>query len=199
LLTRKVGAGEVLLVTTSADLSWNDWPLVKGMYVPFLDMSLNHLLHAQTQNHNLTAGEAIRWFAPEKLAGQAFALLHPDGKTERLGRPETIEARPVITTAAINRAGVYQLKSLAPSEERAAVPFAVVPDVRETENLDVMSDQQLDELLGFKAIHLTAGDDMNAFSGAERLNREWTMWLLLAVLGVAVGETLLAWLCGRPW
>src|SRR2546430_6660908 len=41
-----------LFRSTAADLYGSDWPLVKGMYVPFLDMSLNHLLHAQTQNHN---------------------------------------------------------------------------------------------------------------------------------------------------
>ena len=55
----------------------NDWPLVKGMYVPFLDMSLNLLLQGQSHNHNLTAGESIRWFVPEKLSSQAFALAHP--------------------------------------------------------------------------------------------------------------------------
>ena len=216
ILTRKVGAGDVLLVTTSADLSWNDWPLVKGMYVPFLDMSLNHLLHAQTQNHNLSAGEPVRWIAPEKLAGQAFALMRPDGKIERLGPPETFEGRPVVTTSSTNRAGIYrlvhadQLKTKAgePSISRAerslegegrGVPFAVVPDARETENLDSLTDQQMDERLGFKAVHLTAGEDVNVFSGVERLNREWTLWILLAALAVAMGETALAWLCGRPW
>jgi hypothetical protein len=35
------------------------------------------------------------------------------------------------------------------------------------------------------------------FSEVERLNREWTLWLLLAVLALALGESLLAYWCGR--
>ncbi|HEV3081987.1 MAG TPA: BatA domain-containing protein [Gemmataceae bacterium] len=216
LVSHKVGAGNVLLVTTSADLSWNDWPLVKGMYVPFLDMSLNLLLQGQTQNHNLTSGEAIHWFVPEKLSSQSFALAHPDGKVERLASSDSIDGRAVITASNTDRAGVYQLmpaderRAFPPREPAAAgvrvpppdeepVPFAVVPDARETENLDSFTDLQLDERLGFTPIHLTAGEDLSVFSGAERLNREWTLWLLLAALAVALGETALAWLCGRPW
>ena len=69
----------------------------------------------------------------------------------------------------------------------------------ETETLEAWTDQQIDERLGFKPIHLTAGDDVAVFSGAERQNREWTPWLLMVVLAMAFVETGLAWLCGRPW
>jgi hypothetical protein len=195
----KSGAGDVLFVTTAADLSWSDWPLVKGMYVPFLNMSLNFLLHAQTQNHNLTAGEPIRWFVPEKLSGESFGLVHPSGKLDRLGRVDTSEGRPVLSAGSTARAGVYQLMALSASGDKESVPFAVAPDLRETENLDVLTDPELDERLGFVPIHRTAGEDTSVFSGTERLNREWTLWLLGVVLAVAVLETALAWFCGRPW
>jgi Aerotolerance regulator N-terminal/von Willebrand factor type A domain len=217
-VTKKVDAGEVMLVATSADLSWNDWPLWKGMYVPFVDMSLNHLLRGQTQNHNITAGQPLHWLVADQEATQPFALVDPDGRRVRLGRPVLAEGRGILTADELFRAGVYRLlpdadnnqvvnkalqssskkKSAAPAADEG-VPFAVVPDLRETENLEAWTDQQLDERLGFKPIHLTAGDDLAVFSGAERQNREWTPWLMVVVLAVAFVETGLAWLCGRPW
>ena len=52
--------------------------------VPFMDMTLNHLLHSQTQNHNGKAGEALRWQVPEAESGRAYAIWHPDGRRVRL-------------------------------------------------------------------------------------------------------------------
>jgi len=42
-----------------------------------------------------------------------------------------------------------------------------------------------------------AGDDAASLAGS-RLRREWTPSLLALVLALGVGETLLAWWCGRP-
>jgi hypothetical protein len=75
-------------------------------------------------------------------------------------------------------------------------PIAVVPDLRESENLDSFTDSQIDERLGFQPVHLTAGRDAAAL---ERVSHEWTPWLLLAVLLLAIAELVLAWWCGRAW
>ena len=214
-VSRRVEAGEVLLVTTSADLTWSDWPLWRGMYLPFVDLSLNHLLHRQTEQHNQTAGESLRWHAPDRDAGRTFVCIRPDGNRVRLGTPEMVEGRPVATVVETYRAGVYRIayadgaavrkgQRQAPSHgvdspDADGVPFAVVPDLRESENLETLTDRQIDQRLGFKPIHLDAGGDTGASAGTERLSREWTLWVLAAVLGVALVETGLAWLCGRAW
>src|SRR5213078_2088475 len=80
LVARRVGAGEVLLVTTAADALWSDWPIRYGLWVPFLDAAVNHLLHAQAQVHNFTAGEPLRWQPPEKDATRPFVVVRPDGQ-----------------------------------------------------------------------------------------------------------------------
>jgi hypothetical protein len=193
LLTRKVGAGEVLLVTTSADLTWTDWPLWKGMYVPFLDLAVNHLLQGQTQPYNVTAGEPLHWQPPERYAARSFAVVDPAGRRVRLNPPETVQGRPVVTANNTMQAGVYRM-GLAEDASEAGVPFAVVPDLRETENLDTLSDEQLDERLGFQPVHRTAGDESTAVYGVERLHQEWGLWLLAGALLLAVGEPVLAWL-----
>lgn len=225
--TRKVGSGEVLQFATSADPgwkekdpnpTWNDWPLAPElMYLPFMDMAVSYLLHGQTQSHNLIAGTTLRWHPQEKQA-LAYTLMHPDGRAERLGVPVDVSGKKVVTATDLKQAGIYRLVAAPPptgpisAEPKATesvnegspdgsppneFPLAVVPDLRESEDLEALSNEQIDERLGFRPIHVTAGDSPVTFSEVERLNREWTLWLLLGVLGLALGESLLAWWCGR--
>jgi hypothetical protein len=207
-VSRRVGAGEVLLVTTSADLSWTMWPLWKGMYPPLMRQLLVHLLQGQAQTHNRVAGESIQWYAGERDAGRPFAVVLPDQKRVRLGVPEAFQGRSLVTAYETALAGIYRLApadgparddGAKPQEADEGVPFAVVPNLRESEDLSSLSDEQIDERLDFKPLHLLAGDDPTVFSGAERLNREWTTWLLAALLALVLVEAGWAWLCGRAW
>lgn len=224
--TRQVGTGEVMLFATSADPgwkakdpnpTWNEWPLYPGfMYLPFMDMAVSYLLHGQTQNHNLIAGTTLRWY-PQEKEPKAYTLIHPDGRAERLGLPVEVKGRQVVTATDLKRAGIYTLFSAEPKATAAGqtevasgsplngeeagkdkgMPLAVVPDLRESEDLESLTDEQIDERLAFRPIHVTAGESASTFSEVERLNREWTLWILLAVLVLAVSESLLAWWCGR--
>jgi hypothetical protein len=228
LVSRTVDSGEVLLVATAAEPglnpgatepTWSDLPLWFG-YVPFIEASLNHLGHRQTQNHNLTAGETLRWHPDPRDAGRSFALEYPptqpneDGKRGPLGRPDTGQGHPVLTATGLHRAGIYHLTAAdrgdggttqqggaapAPPKKFQPLPFAVVPDLRESASLETLSDGQIDELLGFRPIHLKSDGNVNVTAETERTNREWTLWLLAAVLVLAVCETVLAWFCGRAW
>jgi hypothetical protein len=213
-VSRKVDAGEVLLFATSADLgwktgsadpTWTNWPILLGMYVPFLDASLSHLLHGQTQNHNLVAGQTLNWY-PSDQTSLAYTLVQPDGKEVRLGLPEKVDDRPVLTATDLPKAGIYRLKTTAlspaePVEDKSKidVPLGVVPDLRESDDLETLTNAQLDERLEFQPIHLTAGDEAAVASTTERTNREWTMWILILVLLLALGESALAWWCGSAW
>lgn len=219
--TRKVGSGEVMLFATSADPGWkakdpnpiwNDWPLFpEHMYLPFMDMAVSYLLHGQSQDHNLVAGTTLRWY-PQDKEPKSYTLMHPDGRAERLGMPVEIKDRKVVTASDLYRAGIYTLFSAEPkttvesSDEVVASgsplnekgqPLAVIPDLRESDDLESLQDGQIDERLGFRPIHVTAGESATTFSEVERVNREWTTWLLLAVLFLALAEPLLAWWCGR--
>jgi hypothetical protein len=219
-VTRKVDAGEVMLVATapfpgwkegSTDPTWTDWPLRLGMYLPFVDLSVNHLLHGQGRDHNAVAGESAVWPVADRDAGRAYLLITPKGEKARLGLPEMAHGRPVLVLSDLKRAGVYRVaRAKAAASAEAPVtrpeekddpgqPLAVVPDLRESANLEALSDTQIDERLGFRPIHVVAGTDPSSFSGLERAGREWTPWVLAAVLILAVGEALLAWACGRAW
>ena len=61
-----------------------------------------------------------------------------------------------------------------------------------------LTDGEIDAKLGFTPIHIVAGEGVVS-TGADRLNREWTVWALLAVLALVLFEVVLAWWCGRAW
>ncbi len=213
---RVVANGEVVFITTSADKgwqlkspepAWTDWP-VHFEFVPFVDVLFNHLLARQSQAYNIRAGEKLDWH-PSLKGEWAYTLLHPNGTQVRLGLPENRNNRLVVTAAGLAEAGVYHMvPSLPPQSENstadalpdksAGAPIAVVPDLQETQDLTTLTDEEIDQRLGFRPIHMTAGAGVTINAG-ERLNREWTPWLLMAVLILAVGESVLAYWCGRAW
>jgi hypothetical protein len=200
---RAAGQGEVMLFTTAVhDDRWSTW-FLSPAFVPFVQVAVGHLLEGRSGMLNRTAGEPLTWQVAKADAARSHDLVRPDGSRVRLGYAESVAGRPLLTAGDTARAGVYRV---VPADGRPAaegdaegVPFAVTPDPREGENLEVFTAAQVDELLGFRAVHLSAGDDGAVFSGAERLNREWTEWLLVALLVLVLGESVLAWLCGRAW
>ncbi len=216
-VARKVDAGEVIFIATAADVqkedktqtpTWSDWA-VSPVFVPFVHATVRHLLHEQTQNCNLVAGETLSWYPTERTPLN-YTLIHPDGKRVRLGLPEKSGNRTVVTATDLAMAGVYRLATSAPTgsdapepaessaSKEGGTPLAVIPDLRETEDLQSLSDAQLDERLGFTPIHLTAGAEASE-TAADRLNREWTLWLLTSLLVLLLCEGVLAWWCGRAW
>lgn len=242
LVSRTVGAGEVLLVATSAGPEWKrdtrlpSWNWLfewQAGYLPLVEAFLNHLQDRLGQSHNFTAGKTLDWHpTPDPLAAprpatpdgaaaqvddtRAYFLIHPptrpgaEARREPLGRPEMVQGRPVVTAAGIDRAGVYHitaadrgagapLKAGVVEPAPLLVPFAVVPDLRESANLETLPERALNERLGFTPVHMNLDGRASVAAVTERTNREWTRWLLLAVLGLAAGEAILAWFCGRAW
>lgn len=195
---RKPGQGEVLVLTTSAnDEKWTDLYIAPSFFVPFVQIAVNSLLEGQTGEVNRVAGEPLVWQAPTGDES-AYDLVHPNG-ARPIGFPVLSSGRNLVTATDTQRAGLYRIVP------RGRVPgdndplYAVGPDLRETDDLTTLKAAEIDKLIGFSAIHLTAGDDGGVFSGAERLKREWTFWLLALLLVLVLCEMALAWYCGRAW
>jgi len=71
------------------------------------------------------------------------------------------------------------------------------PDLRETQNLDVAQDADVENYLGFKPSIINAGSDTEAALGQHRSAKEYTEYVLLLVLLLVVLEAGWAWFCGR--
>lgn len=199
--TRKVGSGEVIFVTTSADMKWTDWPL-RQTYLPMIHAAVAHLLGGQAGSFNRTAGWPLRWAPPPHDARKVHVGFDPQNRPTRLGAAEMIEGRPIVSWPQPVRAGIYkvmpEVAGAAPGAESGGV-FAVTPDLRESEDLESLPDKDIDERLGVPVAHVLAGEGAGAFSGGERLKQEWTLYVLTAVLLLVAFETIFAWYCGRGW
>jgi hypothetical protein len=187
---------------------WNTWIDNKAVWVPFMDVILAQLLQSRDQSHNLTAGQPLNWFTTDKDM-KTYRLLHPSGEEERLGPPVRVDdgkGRAVVAAKNLPRAGIYYLRNSATpkakadktkkSERKDGIPIAVTPDLRESVDLGGLSEEDIKKPLGFTPTFVVAGSE---FKEVARDTREWTVWLLFVVLFVAIGESLLAWLCGRAW
>lgn len=199
--SRVVGEGEVVFVGTTLDERWTNFPgRASDAFVPFTQFTLAHLTGRKAPGGNKTAGEPLVWFPPEAAAG--YEVLKPSGKKVRLDKARSVAAGEKLTvTVPPNEtadAGVYRVVPDGLTEDKGAV-FAVAPDLRESANLDGAADADLAKWLGFAPVVIQAGAGTEAAVNEVRVRREWTEWVLLAVLAFLVAESAWAWVCGRAW
>lgn len=197
LTQRTLGDGEVLFVGTSLDASWTNWPGKAGSYLSLLQLTMAHLVGKTAADFNRTAGDKLSWSPPD--ATRSYDLLKPGGSRVKVGVPSGLAGdKLALTTTDTPTAGLYRY-AFEGEEPAGQGLFAVSPDLRESENLEVLSDAEATELLGFRPVLILAGPDSAAELTTERGKREWTVWVLLGLFAVAVGESLWAWFCGKAW
>ncbi|HEX3150187.1 MAG TPA: BatA domain-containing protein [Gemmataceae bacterium] len=194
LLGKQVGDGEVLFLTTSVDKDWGFFA-TNLTFQPFIHGALTHLIERSSVGFNRVAGETIRW-TPKDLT-KSYQVIRPDGNHVRLGKPQGgANEQLALTVTDTGHAGIYTI-----AEEGAdtGTRFAVVPDLRESETMDPLPDAQIDEMLGFKAEHLSTGNEAISKADSVRNRNEWTVPVLLVLLLFAIGEMAWAWFCGKAW
>jgi hypothetical protein len=193
-VTRQIGDGEVMMLSTTFDLNWGILPL-HPTATPLLHTMLTHLIQRSSSPYNRVAGETIR-FAPSD-AYRNYYLLKPNAPERiSLGKPkQEANDKFFVSTSDTNLAGVYTIIGEA---EPSGTRFAVTPDLRETENLESLKEEEIDQVIGFRPTHITLGQAFTSYA-EERSKREWTIWILMAMFIFACGEAAWAWLCGRTW
>ena len=194
LLSKHVGDGEVLFLTTGVDKEWGFFA-TNLTFQPFVHGAITHLIDRPAQGFNRVAGEPIR-YTPKDL-NKSYQVIRPDATKTRLGKPQGGATEQLaLTVADTTRAGVY---TLAEEGAETGTRFALIPDLRESDTMDPLPDQQIDELLGFKPEHLSSGDQATTKAESIRNRNEWTTTVLMLLLAFALLETGWAWWCGRAW
>lgn len=193
LLSRALGNGESIFFNTSADLTWSVICRLPA-FVPFVNGCVAELVQRSGSAFNRTAGEPLKW-RPTELRKEYY-VKKPDGDRQFLGKPRDIEGELRLPAFDTSQSGVYQIVV---SGNDTGDRFVFNPDLTESENLESISDKQIDDLLGFTPVHLKTGFDGKDFTGTERSRNEYTIYFLVVLLIFALGETVWAWICGRAW
>ena len=213
LASRVVGDGEVVLCASSLDETWGNFPAKTEAFLPFVRFALVHLTGRRVAGGTRVCGEPLVWFPP--VADGVFELVKPPtfdpanpavnpdtatGLRVKLGPAVAVGKgdRPSVTAADTAQPGVYHL--VAEGKPAGSGPlFTVNPDLRESANLDVATDADLEKWLGFKPAVVRAGTDTASAVQDVRTRREFTEWLLLALLLLLLAESAWAWSCGKAW
>lgn len=203
LVSKVVGQGEVVMLTTSLDEQWGKFPSDGRVFVPFTRYAILHLTGRKVPGGTTIAGNPLVWVSPENTT--TFDLVKPTKPSEKYRAREKLEApespdgqKHTVTATDALQAGIYNIVPVGQADNAGPL-FAVNPDLRETESLALASDNDVQSCLGYKVPILQAGSGLSSAVNEVRTQSEWTVWVLLILLGLLVVETVWAWNCGRAW
>ena len=169
LIERAVGAGRLLLWTSSLDNQWNDLPL-QPVFVGFVAQLADYLAQRHANDSSFTTGSR---FALTAAAGGG-QIIDPAGH-EMLGLADTGRALSV----RLGQSGFYQV--ITASRERL---LAVNPDARESDLVPLSAEFMQQWRAAASSAAPSAPGTQGAAAGPQPVVELWR-WLLLA-LGLAV-------------
>lgn len=177
LLERRVGAGHVLLWTSTLDLAWSDFPL-KPVYLPFVHRAMRHLAAYNEPAPWLTVGQVLEAsFGSGRAQPASGVVLTPSGRRVSVGVDE--EGAEVLELA---EQGFYELRNRAGDAVAAVVASNV--DTAESD-LTPMDPKEI-------VAAATRNDDGGRAAAAsvpptpEAQERSQRLWWYLLCLGIFV-------------
>ncbi len=197
LLERKVGAGIVLLWTSSADMDWNNLP-ARPFFLPLLHQMVYYAGRPTQRGESVTVGMPCALDLPETGGALEVAFYGP-GQTELDEPLAVLEAAPAegggrVEFSGTGQPGVYRALYSVDGAEQARL-FAVNVDPRESQ-LDCLAPQEVAQMLGARFAKVVRDPDELAL--VVRREREglplWDYLFALAIV-VAVAESFV----GNVW
>jgi hypothetical protein len=176
LLEKQVGEGRVLVFASTFDNISNDFPL-HASFVPFIEHTANYLARQEEGPSNYLVGSYLE-LRQAKEQGAAVEVLDPKG-----ARALTLDEATRAQNMPLAMAGFYDVKRPNGRHELVAVNAD-----RHESDLDVISADTL------ALWQNTAQGQQNATAGGEAETpkpMEFWWYVLIAVLGLAVAESLL--------
>ena len=191
LLEQKVGAGKVMLVTTSADRDWSDLP-VKTVFLPLIQSLTQYLAGGKRGNLDggITVGAAKELSFPATFVGRNLRVTKPDKQNTEVAIAGAKD-RGAATVDDNDEAGIYRLALPAGGDKDSGAPqlYAVNAPFLES-RLDEISAAELAGKL--KPIRTEVLDIAALKEGGKRVD------LALPLLGLLMVTLLLeGWLGQR--
>ncbi|MBN1942153.1 MAG: BatA domain-containing protein [Phycisphaerae bacterium] len=120
-VSRRLGRGRVVLITSTASMAWNDWAMdavadVQGLYVLFVADLTDRLARPRENLYTHTAGRPIRLPLDEDLRDATAKLTPPGVGAEIVSFPPRRDAtgRLELFSNDAEEAGLYRLRLLRP-------------------------------------------------------------------------------------
>ncbi|MBN2584652.1 MAG: BatA domain-containing protein, partial [Planctomycetes bacterium] len=201
---RRYGRGRVVLVATSADAEWTDFPklpaylqlmqeMMKYM-MPDVLWRYNRLVDAETQLP-VSAADINTSFVMEKPRHETVSLVPSDigGQRRALVIGDRERAAP---GAVLDQSGLYAIR---PTRGGTGKEFrlAVNVDTVESELSHLDRDGLLRRLGGVPLVYARGAEGLKQSLLEQEAAGGWARNLLWAMLGLLLVETMLAWLFNR--
>lgn len=215
-IQKNIGRGQVLLLTTTADRAWSDWP-TEASYVLAVREAARAIARSTASLHELSAGEAITIEVP-KSHDVTLPVVQAPGESET--KPLVLSGEEPATAAAskssaesprassanspgrrtlrytdTRRAGLYKASWRDSVAGPTSETFAVNPDVRESQ-LERMPVEELKKLWGAMEPEVIS---LGVKADAALTVHGQEIWRALAtgLLGLLLIESCFARWCGR--
>jgi von Willebrand factor type A domain/Aerotolerance regulator N-terminal len=192
-MERTFGFGRVVQFASTADTGWNDLP-VRPVFLPLMHRTLGHLLARQEERLNVRAGSKFSYAIGAEQAGRDVTVVEPGGKkeTSRAKKIELKNGAPMIEHAETFRAGAYEAHF---DDDAPRLRFAAFSDPGESDLAEMAAAdlKTLGDLV--PSVRWSPGTDLRAMMQRERTGSELWLAFAIAVLALAVAETIL----GNRW
>jgi hypothetical protein len=187
LLERKVGAGRVLLWTSTLDLEWNDLP-VKAVFLPFLHTLAKYLADYSEAPASLTVGQVIP--APRRIGGRG-ASSSRGGTVAVAPSGARVSVESEDGALELGEQGFYDVRTQGAGADSATVLASNV-DLTESD-LTPMDARELQAAVAGRGSGEPAGIGVARPSDDAQAQAQRLWWYLLVAGGLLLaGETLLS-------
>jgi hypothetical protein len=201
ILLSSAQAGKVVLITTTVDDSWHDWPTSEAGRVTFpllMQRIAEDGARAKQVGLHIAAGERIQFRLDSGLYRPRATLRSPDGAAialvagvNRRGEGAWLSSPPLCST------GIWELELTGPAGELIRVPYAV--NVAEGERVLDRTDANAVRAArspggSLRVVPYGGATPDPSATGTE----EWWPLAALAIVAVLVAESFAAVVSGRP-
>lgn len=185
LLSRSVGAGTVLLFTTSADPTWSSFA-IHPLYAMLMQQAVTSLT-SRPDAVQFTAGEDVALPVSGREVGDNVALTKPNGEASAVrvtqNRDQTVAAME------FDQVGIYQI---AADGAKPGMVLAANVDARESD-VKVLGTGAIETLLAPMGVTVISKDgDLAAAIEKNRRGSELAMLLLYLAVAVFILQSILA-------
>lgn len=190
---RRTGLGRVLLWTTSIDVDLTDLPL-RTAFVPLMQRTARYLAGALEEGPrpNLVWGGSYAVQLPP--GASAISLVSPQGRRLEAHAQSASQAAE-LTLGPLNEVGVWTARLVADGQNNLAPNFdALVNPSLEESDYTPIKPEVLTRRLGQSGERSLSVPAQAGFEGwgTDATAHSWTLWLLLALLGIVAAESVVA-------